>query len=105
MKKVPVDKIEADMVLAKEVRGRSGNVLLSKGAQLNPFIGRRLKNWEISFVHIEGDEDVLVEESGVTVAPEEIKANVEKKFAKVLHDPIMKQIFAAILQFRTQSGR
>jgi hypothetical protein len=104
MRRVSVEKIESGMVLAKEVRGRSGNVLLSKGVALNPFIGRRLKNWEIVFVHVEGEEESSEEVSAVRVSPEEVKAGLEKKFSGTLHDAIMKQIFAAVYQHRIQNA-
>jgi hypothetical protein len=104
MKRMPVDKIENDMVLAKEVCGKSGNVLLSKGAVLNVFMARRLKNWDIHFVYVEGEEESPEEENAVQVSPEEIRQRLEKKFAAVMHNVIMKQIFAAVLQHKLQKG-
>lgn len=104
MRRVAVEDIQEDMVLAKEVRGRSGNVLLNKGVKLNPFMGRRLKNWDISFVHIEGEDDSPKTESAVTVSPQEVKSLLEKMFNDVINNPIMKQIFAAVYQHKIQKA-
>ncbi|MBD3420340.1 MAG: hypothetical protein GF398_09515 [Chitinivibrionales bacterium] len=100
MRKIPVDQIEDKMVLAREIRGRSGNVLLNKGATLNPFMGRRLKNWEIYFVYVEGEEEQQEESAAPTVSAEEINKHLEQKFSAVLHNSIMKKIFAAVCQHK-----
>lgn len=104
MKRIPVEQIENNMVLAKEVCGKSGNVLLSKGAVLNVFMARRLKNWDIHFVHVEGEEETEQQADTVQISPDEIRAQLEKKFSSVMNQSIMKQIFAAVLQFRVQKG-
>jgi len=104
MKRMSVDNIKNDMVLAKEVCGRSGNVLLSKGAVLNVFMARRLKNWDIHFVYVEGEEESPEKENAVQVSPDEIRLRLEKKFAAVMHNAIMKQIFAVVLQHKMQKG-
>ncbi len=57
MRKVSVENIDPDMVLARDVASTSGNVLLGKGTALTPAMGRRLKNWGIFFVYIEGEEE------------------------------------------------
>jgi hypothetical protein len=102
MKKISVDAIESEMVLAREVCGSSGNILLAKGTPLNPSIGRRLKNWGIPFVLIEGDEVAEETQSVPGVSPEELKSQLTAKFSNVINNPIMKQIFAAVFQFRIQ---
>lgn len=102
MKRVTIDKIEDGMILAKEIRGRSGNVLLNKGVVLNSFMGRRLKNWDILFVYVEGESDTPGDQCEEQVSPQEIKKILEDKFSLVMHDPVMKQVFAAVYQYRLQ---
>lgn len=104
MKRVPVDKIENGMILAKEVRGRSGNVLLNKGVVLNSFMGKRLKNWDIVFLYVEGESDAPEETSETQISPREVKESLEKKFSLVMHDPVMKHVFAAVYQYRLHSN-
>lgn len=104
MKKVSVEKIGDKMILAKEVRGRSGNVLLSPGTILNAHMGRRLKNWDIRFVFVEGEEDNAPQKNSVQVSPEAIESEMKNKFSKVIQNPIMKEIFAAVYQHKVQKN-
>ncbi|MCU0609872.1 MAG: hypothetical protein MUF22_08925, partial [Chitinispirillaceae bacterium] len=62
MKKISSENVEDGMVLAREVQSLSGSVLVNKGTVLTAALGRRLTNWGIPSVFIEGDEDVLSEE-------------------------------------------
>jgi hypothetical protein len=99
MRKVLVDQITEGMMLGKDVCGSSGNILLGKGIPMNPGLGRRLKNWGIPFVYVEGEDDALPLETQPQVAPEAIKIALEKKFSAVISNNIMKKIFAAAFQF------
>ncbi len=104
MKRVPVDQVDQEMTLAREVRGRSGNVLLQKGATLTPFTARRLKNWDITFIYVEGEAEDEQPHNAVKVSPDEITGLLEKKFADVAGHPIMKKIFVAATQHRIKRG-
>jgi hypothetical protein len=100
MKKIPVDTIENNMILAGDICGPSGNVLLGKGTKLSATIGRRLKNWGISFVEIEGQEEQKKEEPIDEESQEEFGKTLRIKFADVMQNPIMKEIFNAIIEFK-----
>jgi len=104
MKKITADKIDDGMILGREVSGSSGNVLLSKGTPLSAALGRRLLNWGISTIYIEGDEDSLVEESAITTSPEKLKTQLMEKFSNVIDNPIMKSIFVAVYQYRMHNN-
>lgn len=104
MKKILVEDIDNGMVLAKDVNGASGNVLLGKGTTLSSTMGRRLKNWGIPFVHIEGEEDNKEESEESSVSPEEIRAELEERFQGVLNIPRMTDIFTAVLNFKESSS-
>jgi len=88
------------MILAGDVCGPSGNVLLGKGTKLTAAIGRRLKNWGISFVEIEGQEEQKEEEPIQDDMQEDFSNQLREKFADVIQNPIMKQIFNAIIDFK-----
>lgn len=103
MKKILVDEIENGMILAKDVNGTSGNALLGKGTALTNTMGRRLKNWGIPFVYIEGEEDSPEESEDSTVSLEEIKAELEQRFEGVLKIPRMTELFNAVLNFKKTS--
>jgi hypothetical protein len=104
MKKILVENVEDNMVLAREVCGASGNVLLSKGITLSEAIGRRLQNWGITSVYIEGEEEMAQEESSITISPEELKGHLLEKFSKTLHNQYMKKIFDAVYQYRLNNS-
>lgn len=100
MKKIIVDEIENGMVLAKDVNGASGNALLGKGTTLSATMGRRLKNWGIPFVYVDGEEENHEESTENGISPEEIKSILSKRFEGVLKIPRMADIFDAVLQFK-----
>lgn len=104
MKRVLVEEIEKDMILARDVCGTNGNILLGCGTHLSPAMGRRLKNWGIDFVHIEGEEEATSEEDSASSSPDEIKAILDHKFSNVMNSPIMQRIHAAVYQFRVRKG-
>ncbi|NLG17193.1 MAG: hypothetical protein GX556_07695 [Fibrobacter sp.] len=105
MKKTPVCEIKDEMVLAREVCGSSGNILLTKGTKLSPALGRRLTNWGISFVYVEGEEQSPEKIDTVSVSPDDLKNQLMEKFANVINNPIMKKLFVAVYQYRLQKSR
>ncbi len=102
MKRILVENITDKMVLAKEVCGTSGSVLLGKGTVLTASMGHRLKNWGVLSVHVEG-EDESPQQNGITgITPEEVRTALEAKFSRVMGSEIMKKIFAAVYKFKIQ---
>jgi hypothetical protein len=96
MRKISTDYIEPGCVAAADVVGPSGNLLVNKGASISPALGRRLRNWGISFVYIEGEDD-----SGKSVLPTasqpiKIKSEMYDKFFGTLENPNMRKIFDAV---------
>ncbi|MBD3315579.1 MAG: hypothetical protein GF344_07315 [Chitinivibrionales bacterium] len=104
MKKVRVENFEKGMILARDVCGTSGSVLLGNGTPLSAALGRRLKNWGIDFVYVEGEEETEEHTTAADATPKEIKAHLEKKFSRVIDNPIMQQIFTAVYQYRIRKG-
>jgi len=104
MKKITVDKVEDGMILGREICGTSGNVLVSKGSPLSSALGRRLKNWGITTVFIEGEEESLQEESQVAISPEKLKTDLMKKFSNVITYPVMKKLFVTVYQYRLRKN-
>ena len=104
MKRIPVEKIEDGMILDKDVCGSSGSVLLGKGSSISVARGRRLKNWGIDIVFVEGEEETPVSGESERPSPQDIKASLEEKFAGAMSHPVMKRIFAAVYHYRLQQG-
>lgn len=105
MKKILAEHIEGGMVLDREVCGASGNTLLTKGTTLSAALGRRLQNWGVTFVYIEGVEEEKTEEAIEGISFEELKLHLDKKFSNVLNNPLMHKIFAAIYEHRLKKSR
>jgi hypothetical protein len=105
MKKVPVENIEDAMVLARDVSATSGNILLGKGTKLNTAMGRRLKNWGIFIVYVEGEEEATNAVEADGQSSEEIHQKLEEKFSSVMSNPAMQKIFDVVYQFRVAKGR
>ncbi len=100
MKKILVENIEDAMVLGREVCGAGGNVLLTKGTVLSQALGRRLQNWGIPSVYVEGEEEQQPEESMVSVSPEELDLQLAAKFGSTIRNPNMKKIYDAVYEYR-----
>ncbi|HEX2955912.1 MAG TPA: hypothetical protein VHO70_03740 [Chitinispirillaceae bacterium] len=100
MKKIPVDQVQDGMILFRDICGPSGSILLSKGTVITPALGRRLKNWGIAAVVIEGEEESTLEQKEVLVPAEELKTQIQTVFSDVLDNPLMKKIFIAAYQYR-----
>lgn len=105
MKRILIENISEKMALAKEVTGTSGNVLLAKGIILTPSMAHRLKNWGVSFVYVEGENDLQETSNDTSVSPAEIREHLESKFSNVIGSEIMKKIFAAVYSFKLQQPK
>jgi hypothetical protein len=100
MKRVMIENITDKMVLAREVCGASGSVLLAKGTVLTAAMGHRLKNWGVQLVHVEGEDESPEKGSTPTISPEEVRKQLEDKFSGVIGSEIMKKIFAAVYNLK-----
>jgi hypothetical protein len=104
MKKIQVENILDSMILAKDIVGPSGNILLGKGSVLTPALGRRLKTWGIFFVYVQSDEEPAVPENVPRISKEEIAGHLKSKFSAVMNNALMKKIFDAVLSYKIQKG-
>ena len=104
MKKIFVEKIEDGMFLARDVCGTSGSALLAKGTKLTETMGRRLKNWGVTYVCIEGEEEQKQEKPILEISPEQVKEQLESKFVDVIDNPIMKTLLLAVYNFKTRQN-
>jgi hypothetical protein len=102
MRKISTDDIKTDYITAVAVTGPSGNTLLGKGAKVTPAIGRRLRNWGIMHVHVEGEKD---DEHNIMVkkqSPIEIKSELYDMFYGTLDNARMRKLFHAVCEYKVQ---
>lgn len=92
------------MVAVRDIQGPSGNTLVNKGAFLSAALGRRLANWGIPFVYVEGEEELKAQEAVNDVTHEALKSQLMAKFSNCIDNPLMKKIFVATYQYRTQDS-
>ncbi|MDR0330983.1 MAG: hypothetical protein LBH93_04660 [Chitinispirillales bacterium] len=101
MRKVSTDKITPGDVAADDVVSPSGNVLLNRGAPVTPAMGRRLRNWGIAYVYIEGEDNP---DKGVTPggakSEVEIKSELYDMFLGTLDSANMRKIFDAVCNYK-----
>lgn len=105
MKKVSIDDINDGMVLSRDVCGMNGNVILNAGTMMSQAIGRRLRNWGIGYVFVEGTEEKQGEPGTSSVSPEKLLTHLTEKFSGTLENPYMQALFDAVYRFRLQQGK
>jgi hypothetical protein len=105
MRKISTSAIESGMVLAKPVKGPSGNVILQEGAVLQAGLATRLQSWGISIVYVVGDSAEGESESNEKkVDPAQIEKVLLEKFVNVKDDPLMKMIYQETFTFLLKKG-
>jgi len=92
-------------VIAADVCSPAGQVLLNEGAPITPSMGKRLRNWGIAHVFIEGgaddsEQDVVAE----AVSPVRIKSGLYGMFLGTLDSPYMTKIFNAACEYKMRKG-
>ena len=100
MRKIPVEDIKDDMVLAEEVLDDRGEVLLSAGDKLRKTYSAKLGAWGVTEIFVEGEESAPAprvpkppEEQRLPKEVEErIRTRVNHRFANVIEDPSMRRL-------------
>lgn len=85
MPKIPVDKLEPGMKLAKPVVAKNGMVMLGEGTELTEKWIERIQDMEIVSIYIDGPPIQ-------TISREEALAKLEARFALVEGKPFMNAI-------------
>lgn len=85
MPKIPVDKLEPGMILAKPIMTANGMVMLGEGTELTEKWVERIQDMEIASVFIDGPPVQ-------TISKEQALAELEARFALVEGKPYMSSI-------------
>ena len=103
MVKVSTDSISpAGSVIATDVISSSGSTLLQRGASITPALGRRLRNWGIAYVYIEGQGGSGQTAKTAVRAAIDIKSELYDIFYGTLDNARMKKIFDAVCKHKLQ---
>lgn len=95
MKKIPVNQIVDDMVLAQHITGSDGKVLLKAGTKLSSNMGTRLKSWGVQTAFIESSDDA----GGNKLPEHSYKKMIDRLdliFANKLGDVRMQKIYTEV---------
>jgi hypothetical protein len=84
MKKVPIDKLEAGMILAKPVL-RGSMVILAEGVELTDTWISRIEDMDIEYLFVEGAAEQAI-------PLEEALASLDARFRRVEGEPYMSLI-------------
>jgi hypothetical protein len=100
MRKVSTDLIKPGYIAAEDVASPSGNVLVNRGTAITPALGRRLRNWGIDFVCVEGEDDGGESVKESSASPVRIKSELYDKFLGTLENAHMRKIFDAVCEHK-----
>jgi hypothetical protein len=102
VRKISTDRVGPNDIVAVAVVSSSGSVLLDKGAVITPALGRRLRNWGIAHVYVEGEDRSGQCVKAETRSPIEIKSELYDVFQGTLDNSRMKKIFDAACTHKLQ---
>ncbi|MFW5960451.1 MAG: hypothetical protein ACOCSE_04965, partial [Chitinivibrionales bacterium] len=68
----------------------------NKGMKLSSSLKRRLQNWGVEEVMVEGEESDTDPETQI-IETEEKRDKYTRKFAEHMNDPVMKKLYNAII--------
>jgi len=102
MRKISTDYIEPGCIAAADIVGPSGNILVNKGSPVTPALGRRLRNWGITEVFVEGEDDSGEHVKAEAPSPIKIKSDLYDKFLGTLDNARMRTIFDAVCKHKLQ---
>ena len=97
MTRVDIDEIKSGMILAHPVKNNQGVLLLEAGAKISKKNIRIFKSWGVTEVTVKGgaSPDNGSDSSQQPRINGSDEVNLKEKFADVLDDPVMVEIFNA----------
>lgn len=98
MKKIAVELIENDMVLAQPITGQNNNILLNAGFVLNHELIPRLNSWGITHVYIgdHSDSEVKPDPSPDYTSFWDGQQDLDAVFHQRLQNEPMKQLYQSL---------
>jgi hypothetical protein len=97
MIRVNIVDLKPGMVLAQSVQNHQGVLLLDAGTKITKKNIRIFKSWGVTDVTVKGEVSRATDSAGQPELPinESDEIQLKKKFADVLDDPVMVEIFNA----------
>jgi len=93
MKKITINDVAPEMVLAKNVYGKNENLLMGEGTVLASDSIEQLSRLEIQSLWIEGpDEEQEMTSEDIAKIKNEVEALLDAQFEPVSHSPIMQEL-------------
>lgn len=100
MKRLKNSDLQVDMIVAEDIFGRSGEIVMPTGTQLTEKNIKLLENWGISSVAVEGEEeDIAGKFSAEQVA--DVEKEIHARFdANAKENPFIVQLMKLCVQRR-----
>ena len=94
---VGIEELKPGMILERPVSNHQGILLLEAGAKITKKNIRIFKSWGVTDVTVKGEVSRATDSAGQPELPinESDEIQLKKKFADVLDDPVMVEIFNA----------
>jgi hypothetical protein len=98
---ISLDAIKPGMVLAGDVKDRSGRILLSAGAEINEKHLRIFKMWGILGIPVQGEEKEETHSGAASEIDPDLLREVERKTVKLfchndLTHPFIRELFRLV---------
>ena len=100
MKRISTTEIKDDMVLAEDLAGPNGNIILPKGVKLKASLSPRLSGWGINDIAIESADEEGSEDTEIV---ENIEERLRPLFIKGLDTEISQTLLKTLVQVRENS--
>jgi mono/diheme cytochrome c family protein len=97
-KRLPLDQLEAGMMLAQDVCDASGGRLLAEGAELSDATIASLGRRGVEHVMIAFEETLSPEQ--IAARASQIRTRLEYLFRQAGNDPMLLKLRATLLQYR-----
>lgn len=91
MPKKNIEELEEGMVLAEDIKGSQGNLLLTAGVALTEKHIRVMKTWGISLVQIEGEEEL-------SYTPEQLEKARQQMTKVFKHNDLSHPLYAILFE-------
>ena len=99
---VPLERVQAGMVLAKEVRDRRGRLLLPAGHEVTPRSLRVFRMWGVTELEVEGQEAANPTEPAAAIPAARLQAARERAQALFRHADREHPLVAELLRLAGQ---
>jgi hypothetical protein len=95
---ISIEKASEGMVLARDIQGEAGSVLIAAGTSLTPQLIESLRRKDVRSVCVEAGTERDFSDNEIEAMEEALREEVISRFRKEPAGPVMEGIFRAVLR-------